>query len=66
MTLTGANADLRKKIKPSEEMILLIDLYNKIADRTNGAKTGSVSFKEDLSDLADELVKSKGRSVVIS
>jgi molybdopterin-containing oxidoreductase family iron-sulfur binding subunit len=66
LTLTGANADLRKMIKPSEEKILLIDLYNKIADRTNGAKTGSVSFKEDLSDLADELVKSKGRSVVIS
>jgi hypothetical protein len=32
MTLTGANADLRKKIKPSEEKILLIDLYNKIAE----------------------------------
>ena len=34
MTLTGANADTRKKIKPSEEKILLADLYNKIAERT--------------------------------
>ena len=33
MSLTGANADIRKKIKPSEEKILLIDLYNKIAKK---------------------------------
>ena len=36
MSLTGANADIRKKIKPSEEKILLVDLYNKIAEKTGG------------------------------
>ena len=66
MTLTGANADIRKKIKPSEEKVLLIDLYNKIAERINGVKTEAPAFREDLSELADELVSSKGRSVVIS
>ncbi len=66
MTLTGANADIRKKIKPSEEKALLIDLYNKIAERINGIKAGGQAFREDLSGLADELVSSKGRSVVIS
>jgi molybdopterin-containing oxidoreductase family iron-sulfur binding subunit len=66
MSLTGANADIRKKIKPSEEKILLIDLYNKVAERTGGAKFCSVTFKEDLSELADNLVESKGRSVVVS
>jgi len=66
MTLTGANADIRKKIKPSEEKVLLIDLYNKIAERINGVKTEGPAFREDLSELADELVSSKGRSVVIS
>ena len=34
MTLTGANADLRRKIKPSEEKALLTDLHNKIAEKT--------------------------------
>ena len=33
MTLTGANADIRKKIKPSEEKVLLKDLYNRIAEK---------------------------------
>ena len=66
MTLTGANADLRKKIKPSEEKALLIGLYNKIAERINGIKAVGPEFREDLSVLADELVSSKGRSVVIS
>src|SRR5664279_3386275 len=66
MTLTGANADIRKKIKPSEEKVLLIDLYNKIAERINGVKTEAPAFREDLSELADELVSSKGRSVVVS
>ena len=66
MTLTGANADSRKKIKPSEEKILLTDLYNKIAERTGGGKLNSVTYKEDLSELADNLVESKGRSVVVS
>src|SRR5664279_1709687 len=66
MTLTGANADIRKKIKPSEEKVLLIDLYNKIAERINGVKTEGPAFREDLSELADELVSSKRRSVVIS
>ncbi len=34
MSLTGSNADIRKKIKPSEEKALLIDLYKRIAGIT--------------------------------
>jgi Fe-S-cluster-containing dehydrogenase component len=66
MSLTGANADIRKKIKPSEEKTLLIDLYNRIADKTGGVKIPQVTFREDLTDLADKLIASKGRSIVIS
>jgi Fe-S-cluster-containing dehydrogenase component len=66
MSLTGANADIRKKIKPSEEKILLMDLYNKIAQKTGGEIFPATSFKEDLSKLADELIESKGRSIVVS
>lgn len=66
MSLTGANADIRKKIKPSEEKILLTDLYNRIAEKTRGVKIHGIAFKEDLSELADNLIKSKGRSIVVS
>ncbi len=51
MTLTGANADIRKKIKPSEEMILLMDLYNKIAEKTGGAKINSPHSERTFQNL---------------
>ncbi len=66
MSLTGANADIRKRIRPSEEKTLLLDLYNKIAEKTGGEKVPGNSFKEDLSGLADDLIAARGRSVVIS
>jgi Fe-S-cluster-containing dehydrogenase component len=67
MSLTGSNADERKKIKPSEEKTYLSDLYNKIAERTGNRVFGNItSAKEDLSELADELLASKGRSIVVS
>ena len=66
MTLTGANADVRKKIKPSEEKSLFTDLYNKIAERTGGSKLSDSGYKGDLSELADDLVKAKGKSIVVS
>ncbi len=66
MSVTGSNADIRRKIKPSEEIILLADLYNKIAQKT-GAETFPVApYREDLTELADNLIATKGRSVVIS
>lgn len=66
MSLTGSNADVRKKIKPSEEKILLVDLYNKIAEKIGVDKLPGESFREDLSGLADSLIASKGKSIVVS
>jgi Fe-S-cluster-containing dehydrogenase component len=66
MSLTGANADIRKKIKPSEEKTLLVDLYNRIAGKTGGEILPVVPFREDLSELADDLIASKGKSIVVS
>jgi Fe-S-cluster-containing dehydrogenase component len=66
MSLTGANADVRKKIKPSEERILLIDLYNRIADKTGSEKFPQESFRENLTDLVEELIAAKGKSIIIS
>jgi Fe-S-cluster-containing dehydrogenase component len=66
MTLTGANADIRKKIRPSEEKVLMADLYNKIAKRVGVTVFNDITYREDLSELAENLVKSKGRSIVVS
>ena len=66
MSLTGSNADIRKKIKPSEEKILLIDLYNKIAEKTGADIFPGGTFKEDLSELADNLIAARGNSIVVS
>jgi Fe-S-cluster-containing dehydrogenase component len=66
MSLTGANADIRKKIKPSEEKTLLLDLYNKIAQKKGGEVFPSTQFKEDLSGLADALIATEGRSIIVS
>ncbi len=66
LSLTGSNADKRIKIKPSDEKSLLADLYNKVAERTGNAVFGEVKSRYDLTDLADNLVASKGRSIVIS
>jgi Fe-S-cluster-containing dehydrogenase component/anaerobic selenocysteine-containing dehydrogenase len=65
MTLTGANADERKKIKPSEERNLLIGLYNKIAEKTGATSLPKVNYREDLTELAEKLIESKGKSIVI-
>ena len=66
MSLTGSNADIRKKIRPSEEKNLLIDLYNRIAVKTGADKIPGGNFSEDLSELTENLIASKGRSLVIS
>ena len=66
LSLTGSNADVRRKIKPSEERILLSELYNKVAEKTGAEKIPGISFREDLSWLADALIASKGRSIVLS
>jgi len=66
MSLTGSNADIRKKIKPSEEKIILTDLYNKIAEKSGAARLPGASFRDDLTALADNLFELKGRSIVVS
>jgi MoCo/4Fe-4S cofactor protein with predicted Tat translocation signal len=67
MSLTGANADYRTPIKPSQEAALVAKLYNLVA-----AKVGksALSFEgkdfKNLSKAADDLVANKGKSLVIS
>lgn len=66
LSLTGSNADKRIRIKPSEEKSLLTELYNRIDAMTGGVQFPGVTGKTDLSELAGNLLASKGRSIVLS
>ncbi len=68
LSLTGANADYRSLIKPSQEGIYVANLYNFIASKT-GATAISTKKIEDSATLekaAADLLKSKGASLVVS
>jgi molybdopterin-containing oxidoreductase family iron-sulfur binding subunit len=66
MSITGANADYRVQIKPSEEGAVVIQLYNLIAAKAGRAAiTGGVD-KPNLGKAAEELWKNKGAALVVA
>ena len=66
-TMTGASADYRTKIKPSQEGDLIKALYNAIASKTGGSGISGGSGKyTNLDKAADDLLRSKGKSLVVS
>ena len=66
MSLTGSNADVRFPIKPSEEKAILIDLYNKIASKSNFATLEAGHSPVDVSQLAEDLLAKPSKSLLIS
>lgn len=67
MTLTGANADYRSPIKPSQEGLAVVGLYNLIAQRAGAAQiTASNSMDIPLLEkAAGDLWKSRGKALVV-
>ncbi|RUT79365.1 4Fe-4S dicluster domain-containing protein [Ancylomarina longa] len=66
LSLTGSNADYRITVKPSEQALLMAQLYNEILilkDKDNYQLTDS---SEDIKELAKELWKNKGKSLVLA
>jgi len=66
MSLTGANADYRYGIRPSEEAAVLMNLYNEIAKATGGQTNGSHTTTVDVKQAAKDLLSNKGKSLVVS
>lgn len=69
VTITGASADYKFAIKPSEEKAALIALYNKIAASTGASALSNVNvgeLQEGINKLAAELLANKGKSIVVS
>ena len=58
LSLSGSNADVRVVVKPSEQLILLENLYNTLK--------GNSAADARIADVVSELSAAKGRSLVIA
>ncbi len=66
MSLTGSNADERIPVKPSQEKIILANLYNKIAKANNYPVFNIPSSPIDVTPYAEELLRNKQKSIIVS
>ncbi|HET9053828.1 MAG TPA: TAT-variant-translocated molybdopterin oxidoreductase, partial [Cyclobacteriaceae bacterium] len=66
LSLTGANADYRTQIKPSEEGAVAIQLYNLIAAKAGRPAVGGGIEKPNLEKAADDLWASRGKALVVA
>ena len=67
MTMTGATADYRYPINPSEEKQALINLLAAVGGSISGVKNLSGKDANDgIAKVAKELTAAKGKSVVVS
>lgn len=66
LSLTGSNADKRIQIKPSQEYAILLNLYKEIAATVEGQRMEVPSSPIDITDIAKQLLLTRGKSLVIS
>ena len=68
MSLTGTNADVRIPLKPSEEGVALVNLYNAITGTTlpGSKKLADNAINNAITIAAKELVAAKGRALVVA
>ncbi len=66
LSLTGSNADYRSPIKPSDEGMAVAALYNAIASKTGGQMVSAKGDYKYLDKAAGDLLKAKGKSIVVS
>jgi len=65
MSLTGANADYRFPIKPSQQASVILSLYNEIAKATGGTTYAAPASAVEVTKLAQKLIGAKGKSIVV-
>ncbi len=67
LSLTGANADYRSMIKPSQEGLVVAQLYNLVAAKAGKATlSAGIDKIQHLEKAANELWENRGKSLVIS
>ena len=70
LSLTGANADERYMVKPSEYGKVIVSIYNEVAAATGNtkvadAKVSNADAAKAISKLSKELIANKGKSLVV-
>lgn len=65
MSVTGSNADQRVAVKPSEELEIIMELYNEMASLTGNPVFSSPSTQFDTRQLAQEILAHKGKAIVV-
>ncbi|MCD4696110.1 MAG: 4Fe-4S dicluster domain-containing protein, partial [Bacteroidales bacterium] len=66
LSLTGSNADIRYSIKPSDELAILLNLYNKIASKSEMPTFKAGESPVDLGNLVDDLMHHPSKSLIVS
>ncbi len=66
LSLTGANADYRSQIKPSEEGAVVVQLYNLIAQKAGRSTVSGGVEKPQLKKAADDLWAARGKALVVA
>jgi molybdopterin-containing oxidoreductase family iron-sulfur binding subunit len=66
LSLTGSNADTRVQMKPSEELVVLMNLFNELAGEKGLQPVNIAASPLDIKALTKELKENKGKSLVIS
>jgi molybdopterin-containing oxidoreductase family iron-sulfur binding subunit len=66
LSITGANADYRTQIKPSEEGAVLVQIYNAIASKAGRASVSGGVEKPNLAKAAEDLWASRGKALVVA
>jgi MoCo/4Fe-4S cofactor protein with predicted Tat translocation signal len=66
LSITGANADYRTQIKPSEEGAVVTQLYNLLASKAGRATVSGGVEKPHLAKAAEDLWASRGSALVVA
>ncbi|WP_333819378.1 TAT-variant-translocated molybdopterin oxidoreductase, partial [Ohtaekwangia sp.] len=66
LSITGANADYRSQIKPSEEGAVVVQLYNLLAGKAGRPTVSGGVDKQYLQKAADELWANRGNALVVA
>ena len=66
MSVTGANADIRIPMKPSQESAALADLYHELLRLSGSTAESGKSGIDELSSVASDLWANKGLGIVVS
>ncbi|MCB0787663.1 MAG: TAT-variant-translocated molybdopterin oxidoreductase, partial [Flavobacteriales bacterium] len=65
MSITGANADKRIAVKPSEVGAVLIGIHDRVAGKTGVPSIGGGSSEDRVLAAADALMDARGRSLLL-